>query len=219
MRFTERLTNYGDNKVELRDKFDKFCEICEANIGNEAVGFCKMCENFMCLNCCKHHEKIPLSESHVLIGKDKFKGVKNERKLFDKSFTIFDNECFQKKSFFYRNSYSLQSRYDCNKQQLGLAQNIDDVWNSIGCFVQKTVADYELMLLWQDNKSKEIKEITCSKLSESHNLHAVTHPKLLLKKVLDGFSPFLINKRFINMQTTLMWNLCVPVVNAMQYQF
>ena len=84
MRFTERLTNYGDKKVDLCDKFDKFCETCDANMENKAVGFCKMCEKFMCLKCCKHHEKIPLLESHVLLGKDKFKGLRNEKKLFDK---------------------------------------------------------------------------------------------------------------------------------------
>jgi hypothetical protein len=160
MRFTERLTIYGDKKVDLRDKFDKFCEI-----GNEAVGFCKMCEKCMCLNCCKHHEKIPLSESHVLLGKDEFKGLRNGKKMFDKSFTLFDNYCFQK-NVYYRNSHYSQSIYDSNKQLLCLAQNIDDVWNSIGCFVQKVIADYELMLLWHDNKSRETKE--SSKLSGSH---------------------------------------------------
>jgi hypothetical protein len=166
MRFTERLTNYGDKKVDLCDKFDKFCEICAANIGNEAVGFCKMCEKFMCLNCCKHHEKIPLSESHVLLGKDEFKGLRNEKKMFDKSYAAFDNYWFQE-YISYGPYYQYRGmKYDSNNQLLCLAQHIDDVWNSIGCFVQKIIGGYELMLLWQDNKSREIKERSI--LSGSH---------------------------------------------------
>jgi hypothetical protein len=98
----------------------------------------------------------------VLLGKDKFKGLRNERKLFDKSYAVFDNYCFQEYIYYetYYPNYicKKEEKYDSNNQLLCLAQNIDDVWNSIGCFVQKIIARYELVLLCKDNKSRERKE-------------------------------------------------------------
>jgi hypothetical protein len=121
-----------------------------------------MCEKFMCLNCCKHHEKIPLLESHVLLGKDKFKGLRNEKKMFEKTFVLFDNYCFHQ-CVSDQTNYTDCRKYDHNNQLLCLAQNLDDTWNSIGCFVKldednPLVYIYKLMLLWQENKSGEMKE-------------------------------------------------------------
>jgi hypothetical protein len=110
-------------------------------------------------------------ESHVLLGKDKFKGLRNEKKMFEKTFVLFDKYCFHL-CVYGQTNYTNCRTYDHNNQLLCLAQNLDDTWNSIGCFVkleedsplayiyklQKIEKGNELMLLWQDNKSREKKE-------------------------------------------------------------
>jgi hypothetical protein len=162
MRFTEHLTNYGAKKVNFREKFDKFCETCEATIANEAVGFCKMCEKFLCLNCCKHHEKIPLSESHVLIGKDKFTKVRIQKKLFEKKFVTLQNYRFYQCESEYCRKYPRRScTRDHDIQPFCLTPNVDERGNSIGCFMKKKEKkkDYKLMLQWQNNLSGYEKEI------------------------------------------------------------
>jgi hypothetical protein len=85
----------------------------------------------MCLNCCKHHEKIPLSNSHVLIDKKDYlkrkvpKIVKVLVPIQTLTFEGCQNNCLTKYSF-------------CSKEHyvngLGLG-NIPDS-REIGCILQ-----------------------------------------------------------------------------------
>jgi hypothetical protein len=156
MRFTERLTNYGNKKVNFREKFDKFCEICEATIENEVVGFCQMCEKFLCLKCCQHHEKIPLSESHVLTGKDEFSKMRNKKKLFEKKFVTLQNyhfyECNAKECSL-RNYSCRRCTFDHVIQPFCLTHNAAEWRNSIGCFMKRINNGCDLVLQWQDKLS------------------------------------------------------------------
>ena len=161
-KFTELLTNHGNKKVGLHEKFDKFCETCEASTGNEAVGFCKMCEKFMCLSCCKHHEKIPLSMNHVLLGKQKFKGMRNQTKMFDKRFVLLQNYHFTGCVCTYSSQFCT-SGYSVHIQTRCLTLDVTDNLNSFRCLVQKynkRTNKHELAFQWQDKMSRQFHEKT-----------------------------------------------------------
>ncbi|XP_045158223.1 uncharacterized protein LOC123524238 [Mercenaria mercenaria] len=78
--FTERLTEFDTRDLGSDEAFDFVCEICDA--GKEAVGFCLWCEQYLCLKCCKHHEKIRFSENHVLKGKEDYLFSKKQVSMF-----------------------------------------------------------------------------------------------------------------------------------------
>ncbi|XP_045205675.2 uncharacterized protein LOC123557933 [Mercenaria mercenaria] len=144
--FTERITNFGTEQINSSEIFDNCCEICVPNAEKEAVGFCKSCEKFMCLNCCKHHEKIPLSDSHTLLGKENYQKVKEKNPKISNQLVPV-----QRYSFEECQSTECNCRKDHSIEIFGLG-NIP-VSGEICCILKTNSNGWKLSYKYQDDNT------------------------------------------------------------------
>lgn len=99
------LTSLGELQLgsenASNEMFETACQICEDTDHKEAVGYCLSCDKYMCFSCIKHHKKIPLLQSHDVLGKEKFveKSVTKglfQRQLIPVATTVYPEDVFHK---------------------------------------------------------------------------------------------------------------------------